>query len=542
MGYVVKMPQMGMSMEQGTVVEWRVEPDETVPEAEVIAIVESEKTQSEITARESGTLGTVLVQEGEAVAPGDPIGVLLGPEETMDDYDVSPPTILESAVEGSAADSTGASDTPAERDGEDDDTPAPPTDEDVKATPGARKLAEERGIELRTVEGSGPQGVVTESDVEEAEVEPARTETGVASQTVTRTESLSGIQATISDRLGQSDREAVHVTLNRSFDTDAIESVRAKAKAVGASLAITDLVIAALSETLAEYPAFNAHFVEGDHRFVEEHNVGVAVDVDAGLLTPVIRDVRGLSVEAINDRRRSVTERVRSGEYSPDDLEGGTFTISNLGHFGVDTFDPVIDPPQIAILGIGRLRPDNTMSLSLSFDHRVVNGADAARFLASLVDRLTDRSRLASYLDADVEEDAIDRRRLVRLDAEGPYSGTYRSAGGSARYDEPEAAGGTDEAPAPVEHLLGALGACLAVSLETMADREDVVIDDLDASLIADPEHGTIDEITVELTIETEETDDGVIDSIVRRAERACYVSRALSDEVGPSVTWTRPP
>ena len=131
-------------------------------------------------------------------------------------------------------------------------------------------------------------------------------------------------------------------------------------------------------------------------------NVGVAVDVDGGLVTPVVPDVRTKSAEEVAALRGALTERALAGEFTSEDLAGGTFTVTNLGMFGVDSFDPVINPPETAILGVGRVRENGTMTLSLSFDHRVVNGADAARYLDDLVGTLTDPGTLVSFFDADL--------------------------------------------------------------------------------------------------------------------------------------------
>jgi pyruvate dehydrogenase E2 component (dihydrolipoamide acetyltransferase) len=232
---------------------------------------------------------------------------------------------------------------------------------------------------------------------------------GPAERTVASERSLSPMRRTIADRLRESYREAVHVTVSREVPIGA--AVDAADAALGTdadgdpvSPSVTDVVLRGLSEALAAHPAFNATFEDGTHRIYEEHNVGVAVDIDEGLVTPVVADVGSKSLAAIARERRRLTDRVRAGDYSMRDFRGGTFTVSNLGPLGVDSFTPVINPPEVAILGVNRIEevvvPDGSadggvgvekrLPLDLSFDHRVVDGADAARFLGTLAERLAD--------------------------------------------------------------------------------------------------------------------------------------------------------
>jgi len=281
---------------------------------------------------------------------------------------------------------------------------APPAG--VRASPGARQLAGRTGVDLTAVEGTGPDGVVTEADVrrriEEAAVaEPATGGEAGATRTVSEARELSRVQRTVSDRLSESYRNAVHVTVKRRFDASALAAVADAATAAGTDVSLTDLLVKAAGAELATRPEFNALFEDGTHKLIEEVNVGVAVDVDEGLLTPVVPAVTDKSAEQVATVRGELTERALDGEYTTDDLAGGTFTVTNLGPFGVDSFDPVINPPEVAILGVGRVREDDTMTLSLSFDHRVRNGADAARFLDGLVDTLTDPLALAAFFETD---------------------------------------------------------------------------------------------------------------------------------------------
>ncbi|EFW91370.1 dihydrolipoamide S-acyltransferase [Haladaptatus paucihalophilus DX253] len=518
MGYIVKMPKLGLEMDSGTLNAWTVSEGDAIAEGDVIAEIESEKTTAEIDAREEGVLRRVFVEEGDVTDPGAPLGIVAAPDADIDGLvaevegaSAETPSEASSAAASestartadreSAAESSGTATTQVkatprakrradelgvdlttidgtgpqgaidESDVEaaaESETAEPPTD--VKATPRAKRRAEELDVALHTVEGTGPQGAVTEGDVEAAaeateaesmEAEAAEMESeaksaaepdvpsgrvfatpsarrlarelGVDVETVgaavegpltesdvrlavegteydepetvpgTRDEErpLTGMRRTIADRLGQSDREAVHVTEHRSADAEELLAAAAAAdEALAPDVSVTDVLLTALSAALDAHPEFNATFEDGVHQLHESHNICVAVDIDAGLIAPVIRDVDSLSLSELAARRREVTARALSGEYTMDDLTGGTMTVSNLGVLGVERFDPVINPPQIAILGVNAIKREvvptdddevavrKRISFSLSFDHRIVDGADAARFLGTLVEHV----------------------------------------------------------------------------------------------------------------------------------------------------------
>jgi len=224
-----------------------------------------------------------------------------------------------------------------------------------------------------------------------------------AERSVREERSLSPMRRTIAERLQQSSREAVHVTASRDVDAEAALAAAESAE----EASVTDVLLCALSETLGSHPAFNATFEDETHYIYEEHNIGIAVDIEEGLVTPVIGDVGSKSLREIANRRRDLTDRVLEGEYTMSTFRGGTFTVSNLGTLGVDSFTPVINPPEVAILGVGRTTEravptedgvafTPVMTLDLSFDHRIVDGADAARFLGTLSENLATAER---YLD-----------------------------------------------------------------------------------------------------------------------------------------------
>jgi len=395
MSYLIKMPQMGLEMEEGEVVTWEVAEGESVETGDVIAVVESEKAANDVEAREDGVVRDIVVPEGGVAEPGEPIGIFGGPDEDISDHrseieaqssgqpDAEPAeatgdassaqttagtsasaggsrqeaqtiratpgakdlasdadldladvdgtgpqgTITEADIEqrvnatpsteepesGTAEEvraTPGAKRLAGERDvelqevdgtgpqgviTEDDVEQYEPTDVGgtdssgtaVRATPGAKQLASNQGVDLSAVEGTGPQGVITEDDVAEHEVAGA-VDTGQRVRTVAETRSLSGMQQTVGDRMSQSYQTAPHVTLNRSFDVSAMQNVLTAADRVDADASLSDLLLAGFGAQLAETPAMNALYEDEEHKFIEEVNIGVAVDVEDGLVTPVV--------------------------------------------------------------------------------------------------------------------------------------------------------------------------------------------------------------------------------------------------------------
>ncbi|MXR20185.1 dihydrolipoamide acetyltransferase family protein [Halobacterium bonnevillei] len=411
MSYIVRMPKLGVEMEVGEVVEWHVSAGDSVEADDVLAEIESEKSVAEVAAREDGVLRTVYLEVDDEAPPGAAMGIVAGPDEDIADLEAEVDTDAADGgadtadVQGDDADgSVGGTDSePREsavasvgeaEEGEGDVAAARTETGDVKATPKAKRTAAERGVALETVTGTGPRGGITASDVESAAAEVG----DAATRTVREERGLSRMRSTIAERLGQSYREAVHVTVDREVDVEPAFDAKNAADA-----SLTDVVLRCVSETLSDHPEFNATYDADDetHTIYEEHNVGVAVDLDGGLVTPVVPDVGGKSIAEIGAARDRVTDRVLEGEYTSDDLAGGTFTVSNLGVFGSDSFTPVINPPEVAILGVNRVteravQVSNGISFhrhvtfSLSFDHRVVDGADAARFLETLDAYLAD--------------------------------------------------------------------------------------------------------------------------------------------------------
>jgi pyruvate dehydrogenase E2 component (dihydrolipoamide acetyltransferase) len=561
--YIVRMPKLGMEMESGALLDWHVAEGDAVTEDEVVAEIESEKTRADVPAREDGVLRRTYLDPGDEVPPGTPMGIVAPGDADVSDLAAEAEAELDdvldrdpdAATAAGGADDSGttasANDDPATDDGGATDDP--------KVTPRARKVAEELGVDPATVEGTGFEGAVSADDVQRAaearEADDAPDDGGEpdpddARGPLREERPFDGMRRTIADRLGRSAREAVHVTVHREVDAEAaMGAVDAARAAVDGDATLTDLLLVAVSRTLDEHPEFNATVEDGALRLYEDHNLGVAVDVEGGLVTPVVEGVDGRSLAAVVGARRERVDAVVAGDYDAGDLSGGTFTVSNLGPFGADGFTPVIDPPQVAILGVDRVReravpdPDaageavsvrRQLGLDLSFDHRAVDGADAARFLDTLAGHLEAPASLLPEGVTPAGGPAMPERE-VSAHTSGGMAGEVRAGGFSWRVDEPVDAGGDGSAPTPVDRFLGSLAACLALSVEYQADLRDVALDGVDVDVTGTPAEGTVESITVEVAVDAD-ADAGTLDRIVDLAERTCLVADLLREDLDVRV------
>jgi pyruvate dehydrogenase E2 component (dihydrolipoamide acetyltransferase) len=371
----VAMPKLGMAMKAGLVTTWRVQEGEPVTEGAALLDIETEKIAAVVPAPATGVLGRVVAEVGAKL----PVGALLA--LIGDPADVFPPKgeLVTTAAPAAAA-------------------AAQPRDAPV--SPAARRRAREIGVDVNLVPPSAPGKRVTSDDVD---AYAAARAAGAAA--ATRVVPFTGIRAVIAENLSASLREMAQVTVSR--DTEVRGLVRRRAElaagfeaATGIRLTYTDLLVETVARLLPEHPFLNAALTQEGIELFDTVNMGVAVALDDGLIVPVIRDAGTKSLGEIARERADLAARAQAGTLGIDDVEGGTFTVTNLGSFGADAFTPIVNPPQCAILGVGRLvgkpvvtrkgrvRARSTMWLSLTFDHRVVDGAPAARFLAALGERL----------------------------------------------------------------------------------------------------------------------------------------------------------
>jgi pyruvate dehydrogenase E2 component (dihydrolipoamide acetyltransferase) len=379
----VIMPALGMAQETGKVLRWLKAEGDEVAKGEPLMEVETDKVTVEIEAPTDGLLAGLRAPEGADVPVGEAVAVILAPGEALPENGASP---AEEAEPAPVAQAVGAA--PVDAPGRDARRRL--------ASPKARRLAAEQGIDLDALgEGSGPGGALVAADVAAT---PAPTGGD---------QPLSRIWSIMAERTAQSWASAPHFYLLREVDAGRLASWRAVARdRAGRDVSVTDLLVRAAAAALARHPQANAAWADGSIRLNDEVNVGIAVAVEDGLVVPVIHGADRLGVGEIAARREDVVTRARESSLRPEDVERGTFTISNLGMYGVDAFNAVVNAPQAAILAVGRIvervvpvdgapgvRP--VMALTLSCDHRVVDGARAAQFLSELAALIEEPAGLA---------------------------------------------------------------------------------------------------------------------------------------------------
>lgn len=395
MGYIVRMANLGMSMNEAEIIEWFVEIGDRVEEGDPLLEVEAEKTSSEIAASESGILRKKYVELGDTVEPGTAIAIIAGADESISELDAN---VDQSAIGSSTGGAEETTDLSAVQDEERSSQSAATDQPTIRLTPAAKRRSRELSVDVNSLSLSGEARVLDAEDIESIASNNAK------SRTISAQSDLEGLRNTIAERLGHSYRNAVHVTIDRTVDIERGLTVVDELTSDFDDISIMDLLLRAVSEALSEHPEFNATFEDGSHILYEEHNVGIAIDIEDGLITPVLPGVESKELDEIIESRRSITTKALEGNYDSELLSGGTFTVSNLGILDIDSFTPIIDPPQVAILGVGRPTTkavqDNGvvfrrhLTLSLSFDHRVVDGADAAKFLGTITTHLQSPEKL----------------------------------------------------------------------------------------------------------------------------------------------------
>jgi pyruvate dehydrogenase E2 component (dihydrolipoamide acetyltransferase) len=379
------MPALGMAQETGKLLRWIKSEGDQVAKGEPLMEVETDKVTVEIEAPADGILGGVSASEGQDIPVGQAIAFILAAGEAAPEAaDTEPDMPVASATNGTAGHGTAAE--PA--------TPTEPSGRRTLASPKARRLAQEHGVPVEEIAGSGPYGSVQAADV------LAFTSSGAASLAGSEETSelpTSSAWKTMAERMHASWRDVPHFYLQRDVDATRLSSWRDAARAHDGyeQVTHTDLLVKLCAFALTRHPRVNAQWENGMVVGRRGVNVGIAVATEDALIVPVVHGADRLDLRAVADRRREIVSRARDKKLRPDDISGGTFTISNLGMFGVDAFQAIVNTPQAAILAVGRIldrvvavngaavvRP--TLTLTLSFDHRVVDGAEGARFLDTL--------------------------------------------------------------------------------------------------------------------------------------------------------------
>ncbi|NKZ04450.1 dihydrolipoamide acetyltransferase family protein [Actinomadura latina] len=411
----ILMPRLSDTMEEGVISSWQKKPGDEVAVGDVIVDIETDKAVMEYEAFEAGVLEEILVPEGESAAIGAPIARIApaggaeraAPAEPAAEPEPEPKP--EPAAEAKAEPKPEAAPAPAA------EAPARVPERSAAtrppSSPLARRLARDHGIDLATLSGSGPGGRIVRADIEAAvrggtapAEAPAPAPAPSAPPVQARAEDpdveavpLNRFRKVAAKRLTESKRDAPHFYLNREVDAEALLAFRKTLNEAlaPAKVSVNDLIVKAVATALREHPAVNVSYTEENLLFHKRVHVGVAVAVEDGLVVPVIKDADRKSVSEIGQETRELAGRAREGKLSLNDMSGGTFSVSNLGMFGVDSFSAVINPPEAAILAVGAVRdapvvrdgqvvPGKLMALTLSVDHRATDGATAAKYLDHL--------------------------------------------------------------------------------------------------------------------------------------------------------------
>lgn len=342
------MPKLSDSMADAVIVRWLKSPGESFARGDALIEVETDKTTVVYEAEADGTLGSILVPEGESVPVGAPIAMLANGERPASDVK------------------------PQQSDG------ARPN-----ATPVARRKALELGLSLHGIRGTGPGGRITQEDVQRA-AESGTPAPPSGGKGEVRVVELTATQVTIARRMVGSATTIPVFTVSADIGMSLIAALRSGAREEAGDVpSVNDFVVKAVALTLRDFPRFNASFSDGKVECYSRINVGIAVATDDALLVPVVLDADRKTLAEIAADARRLADAARRRALQPEDLRDATFTVSNLGMFGVRSFTAIIDPPQVAILAVGGTRGD-VMTVTLSCDHRVVYGADGARFLSRL--------------------------------------------------------------------------------------------------------------------------------------------------------------
>jgi pyruvate dehydrogenase E2 component (dihydrolipoamide acetyltransferase) len=427
----VIMPKLEMAQESATIVEWLKQEGDHIEKGEPLLVIETDKVTVELESPGSGLLSAVRGEPGEEIPVTEVIAYLLEPGEEP------PPEILEEEIERAL------------------ETPPPPIRQ-VEATPVAKRLAATRGVDLRTVVGTGPKGQITKEDVEAAMAAPAEVTPpgkiratpsarrlarekgvdlsgvkgtgprgqvtaediaayspapGIVGLTPLEIVPLRGIRRTIAERMTHSYQTTPHISVSLRVDMSKLEAERARLNEEmedeeRSRISVTSILVKVAAEVLKSHPWLNSTLQGDEILLLSEINIGVAVALDGGLIAPVVHQADGKSVAEIAAEVDDLATRARTNQLTPSDVARGTFTISNLGPFGIEQFTAIINPPNAAILTVGAILPEVVVDesgeivvrpmawLTLAADHRIVDGAVAAKFLNALKDALEDPAQI----------------------------------------------------------------------------------------------------------------------------------------------------
>ncbi|WP_049574753.1 dihydrolipoamide acetyltransferase family protein [Nocardiopsis sp. SBT366] len=415
----IHMPRLSDTMEEGVISTWVKKVGDKVASGDVLVEIETDKAVMEFEAYEDGFLVKQNVSEGDTVPIGEVIGFIAD----------SPDAVPEETAAPAAPASEAAEEPKEEAKPEQSAEPAPAaesTGERPRTSPLARRLAKEYGLDITRIQGSGPKGRIVHADIEAAAKDgsaaqdsqaPAASAPAPAAQAAPAQDDVRGseevktsnVRKVIARRLTESKQTVPHFYLRRTIDAEALKAFRGQINQqlsnTGVKVSFNDLIVKACATALKLHPEVNTSWI--NDTLVQHHrvNVGVAVAVDAGLVVPVLHDTDKATLSEISTRTRELAGKARDNKLKPQEMSGGTFSVSNLGMFGIDSFSAVINPPEAAILAVGAMRPEavvvdgevavrNRIALELSVDHRAVDGAVGAAYLKELAEILEEPMRI----------------------------------------------------------------------------------------------------------------------------------------------------
>jgi pyruvate/2-oxoglutarate dehydrogenase complex dihydrolipoamide acyltransferase (E2) component/uncharacterized OsmC-like protein len=530
----IQMPKLGHTMTEGKVIRWHKQPGEAVREGETILTIETDKTEVEIESPVAGMMGAHAAREGDTVAVGGMLVTLLAAGESQPATSAS--ASVSNPLSAPRSSSPGSDGTMVAR--------------RTLASPRARRLAAEHGIDLARITGHGTDGAVTEDDVRAAMGALAAAARAkdlsappiVAALAPARREKLTRIQLIGARNLVASWQSVPHFVQMVRVDMSRALAARKALNAEGANLSVTDLLLYAAARALKENPRINAAFADGEMLIYDRVNLGLAVDTPEGLVVPVVHDAHQLGLAELSDRVKQLAQKARAKKLAPAELEGATFTVSNLGAFGVENGTPVIFAPQAALMFAGMVRDEvlaiegraevrPAMEITIAYDHRGIDGAMAARFTV----RIRQLLEAAEFpgLPANVPAEALAKRQVaVEFDGNGLRT---RVRHGSIEWVNSAEA---DEGPDPVTSFMGALCSCLLMSLRVAARARKF---DLAAASLSGhcTETGHVKAIDLELRVSTSEPEDK-LKRLVEVAERGCHIRALVRADLPVSLRVVR--
>jgi pyruvate dehydrogenase E2 component (dihydrolipoamide acetyltransferase) len=419
----VIMPKMGDAMEEGTLVKWLKSEGDEVSEGDAIAEIETDKVTLELEAENSGTLAQLMADEGQDIPVGEAIAFIQGEGEEVPERDGKAQE-AEAAEEAQGEEGDGQAQAATATEAPEEETAEKPTtdgraDGRFRASPIVRRLAQENNLDLSKIEGTGPAGRIVERDVRAAmergdaqadgraevapEAAPAPQPAAAAPEPTgapgTQIKEMPRMQRVIAERMTQSKQQIPHFYATVEVEMNELMALRKQLneqlEEQGIKLSINDFVMKACAVALKDYPNLNSLWTSQGIELHGQVDLAMAVALEAGLITPVIRDAANKTLSAISAASKDLAKRAREGGLKPEEYQGGTFTVSNMGMFGVESFAAIINPPQAAIVAVSSIMqravfkddevvPVNHMKLTLSADHRIANGAEGAQYMAEV--------------------------------------------------------------------------------------------------------------------------------------------------------------